>query len=117
MPIILLPPWCRFSCSARRSASVSISSSKPPSALDPGLLLVAEQPLGLLAQPLVGDFAQHLGQALHAVEEVPERQVEPVVVGFVLDQAEPAQVVEIVDRAVDHPRIERPQQIEQLAQA
>ena len=115
MPIILLPPWCRFSCSARRCASVSHQLLDPPSA---SILAFssAREPLGLLAQPLVGDFAQHLGQTLHAVEEIPERQVEPIVVGLVLDQAEPAQAVEIVDRAMDHPRIERPQQIEQLAQ-
>ena len=85
-------------------------------ALDLGLLLLGQQPLGLLAQPVVGYVAQDLGQPLHAVEEVAKGEVEPVVVRLVLDQAEPAQRVEVVERAMDDARVQRGKQVQQLAQ-
>jgi hypothetical protein len=76
----------------------------PAHLLDLGLLLGAEFELQVLAQPLQRHFLGEVGQHLHALEIGAEGPVELVEVGFVLDQRGAGQVVELVDRGVDHAR-------------
>ena len=74
----------------------------PAHLLDLGFVLGAELELEVLAQPVQRHFFGEVDQHLDALEVGAESTVELVIQGLVLDQRGARQVVELVDRTIDH---------------
>ena len=83
---------------------------------DEFFLFVGEDFFRELAQPFLGKFfAEKIVKFFHAFEILGEGAIEAIEVGFIFDQADARQMIEVIDIAIDDVLVEAVEQVQKLA--